>query len=114
MDGKILGERIVEARKARDLTQEHLAATIGIDRSALGLIEKGKRKVSAIELVDLAAALSTPLAWFVRDPLAAVISRRHRFLRYVLLGVNNHLVGTKGSSSHGFFPSARGCDYCGT
>ncbi|BBX37547.1 helix-turn-helix domain-containing protein [Mycolicibacterium mageritense DSM 44476 = CIP 104973] len=76
MDGKILGERIVEARKARDLTQEHLAATIGIDRSALGLIEKGKRKVSAIELVDLAAALSTPLAWFVRDPLAAVISRR--------------------------------------
>lgn len=76
MDGKTLGERIIEARKARDLTQEYLAATIGIDRSALGLIEKGRRKVSAIELVDLAAALTTPLAWFVREPVAAVISRR--------------------------------------
>lgn len=76
MDGTTLGGRIAEARKARDLTQEHLATSVGIDRSALGLIEKGKRKVSAVELVDLAAALDTPLAWFVREPVAAVISRR--------------------------------------
>ncbi|MGV0636026.1 XRE family transcriptional regulator [Mycolicibacillus trivialis] len=76
MDGKLLGERITEARKSLDLTQEHLANRVGIDRTALGLIEKGKRKVSAIELVDLAAALETPLAWFVRTPVPAVISRR--------------------------------------
>jgi transcriptional regulator with XRE-family HTH domain len=76
MDGKVLGERIAQARKGLDLTQEHLANLVGIDRSALGLIEKGRRKVSAVELVDLAAALDTPLAWFVRDPLPAVISRR--------------------------------------
>lgn len=76
MDGATLGTRIVEARKAAELTQEHLAAVVGIDRTALGLIEKGRRKVSAIELVDLAAALDTPLAWFVREPVAAVTSRR--------------------------------------
>jgi transcriptional regulator with XRE-family HTH domain/Zn-dependent peptidase ImmA (M78 family) len=76
MDGKTLGVRIAEARKALDLTQEHLANRVGIDRTALGLIENGKRKVSAVELVDLAAALDVPLAWFVRDALPAVASRR--------------------------------------
>jgi|SRR5271166_806423 len=76
MDGKALGARIAEARKALDLTQEHLANRVGIDRTALGLIENGKRKVSAVELVDLAAALDVPLAWFVRDPLPSVASRR--------------------------------------
>lgn len=76
MDGKAIGARIAEARKARDLTQEHLANQVGLDRTALGLIENGKRKVSAVELVDLAAALNIPLAWFVHDPLPAVVSRR--------------------------------------
>ena len=76
MDGKALGARIAEARKALNLTQEHLANRVGIDRTALGLIENGKRKVSAVELVDLAAALDIPLAWFVHDPLPAVVSRR--------------------------------------
>lgn len=76
MDGKLLGDRISDARKAADLTQEHLANRVGIDRTALGLIEKGKRKVSVTEMVDLAAALDVPLAWFVREPLPSVVSRR--------------------------------------
>ncbi len=76
MDASTLGERIAAARKELDLTQEHLAGRVGIERTALGRIEKGERKVSAIELVNLATALDTPLAWFVRDPLPAVVSRR--------------------------------------
>ncbi|MFI2233234.1 helix-turn-helix domain-containing protein [Nocardia testacea] len=76
MDGKVLGERIAAARKDRNLTQDHLANRVGIERTALGRIEKGERKLSAVELVDLAAALEIPLAWFVRDPLPAVVSRR--------------------------------------
>lgn len=76
MDGKVLGERIATIRKSLDLTQDHVANRVGIERTALGRIEKGERKVSAMELVDLAAALDTPLAWFVRDPLPAVVSRR--------------------------------------
>ncbi|MGW0007278.1 helix-turn-helix domain-containing protein [Nocardia grenadensis] len=76
MEGKVLGERIAAARKDRNLTQDHLASRVGIERTALGRIEKGERKVSAVELVDLAAVLEIPLAWFVRDPLPAVVGRR--------------------------------------
>lgn len=76
MDGRVLGERIAAARKGMELTQDHLAQRVGIERTALGRIENGERKVSAVELVELAAALDTPLAWFVRDPLPAVVSRR--------------------------------------
>ncbi len=76
MDGKVLGERIAQARGDLSITQEHLANRIGIERTALGRIEKGERKVSAVELVNLAAVLEVPLAWFVRDPLPAMVSRR--------------------------------------
>lgn len=76
MDGKLLGERIAQARGDLNITQEHLANRVGIERTALGRIEKGERKVSAVELVNLAAVLEVPLAWFVRDPLPAVVSRR--------------------------------------
>ncbi len=76
MDGKVLGERIAQARGDLNITQAHLANRVGIERTALGRIEKGERKVSAVELVNLAAALEVPLAWFVRDPLPAVVSRR--------------------------------------
>lgn len=76
MDGKVLGERIAQARGDLDVTQEHLANRVGLERTALGRIETGGRKVSAVELVNIAAALDVPLAWFVRDPLPAVVSRR--------------------------------------
>ncbi|MDN5854534.1 MAG: helix-turn-helix domain-containing protein [Actinomycetia bacterium] len=76
MDARTLGERIAAARRDLDLTQHHLASRAGLERTALGRIEAGERKVSAVELVDLANALDAPLAWFVRDPLPAVVSRR--------------------------------------
>uniref|UniRef100_UPI0012EDEAF7 helix-turn-helix transcriptional regulator n=1 Tax=Nocardia grenadensis TaxID=931537 RepID=UPI0012EDEAF7 len=44
MDGKVLGERIAAARKDRNLTQDHLASRVGIERTALGRIEMGERK----------------------------------------------------------------------
>ncbi|UGT64807.1 helix-turn-helix domain-containing protein [Nocardia asteroides] len=76
MDGKVLGARIAAARTSLELTQDNLANRAGIERTALVRIEKGERKVSAVELISLAAVLETPLAWFVRDPLPAVVSRR--------------------------------------
>ncbi|WP_067653994.1 helix-turn-helix domain-containing protein [Nocardia harenae] len=76
MDGKALGARIAAARTSLELTQDNLANRAGIERTALVRIEKGERKVSAVELVSLAAVLETPLAWFVRDPLPTVVSRR--------------------------------------
>ncbi|WP_186626569.1 helix-turn-helix domain-containing protein [Rhodococcus sp. BP22] len=76
MDTKTLGGRIKQAREDLNFTQDHLANRAGIDRTALTRIEKGDRKVSAVELVKLADVLATPLAWFVRDPLPMVVSRR--------------------------------------
>lgn len=76
MDAKTLGGRIKLAREDLDFSQDHLAKRAGIDRTALIRIEKGDRKVSAVELVRLADILATPLAWFVRDPLPMVVSRR--------------------------------------
>ena len=76
MDHATLGHRVAQAREALGVTQSRLAEMIGIERSALSRAEKGERKLAMTKMVDIAAALGRPLAFFVRDPLPAVISRR--------------------------------------
>jgi transcriptional regulator with XRE-family HTH domain len=71
-----LGERIAQARGEADVTQTDLAATVRLDRTALAKIEAGTRKVSATELVAIAAALDRPIDWFVSESPASVVSRR--------------------------------------
>lgn len=71
-----LGRRIAEARAEAGVTQADLAATIGLERTALVRIESGERRVSAIELVAIAGALDRPVDWFFTEPPVAVISRR--------------------------------------
>lgn len=71
-----LGRRIAEARTESGMTQAGLAASIGLERTALVRIESGERKVSATELVALGEALGRPVDWFFADSPAAVISRR--------------------------------------
>jgi len=44
------GQRMQEARRSLNLTQEYVAKRLGISRSALSKIERGKRKVSSTEL----------------------------------------------------------------
>lgn len=46
-----LGERILEIRKEKSLSQEKLALKANIDRAYMHLIEKGKTNVS-IELIE--------------------------------------------------------------
>jgi transcriptional regulator with XRE-family HTH domain/Zn-dependent peptidase ImmA (M78 family) len=71
-----LGERVREARLALGLSQDALAARLGIDRSAIARIEGGQRQVSALELMRLSETLEVPLSHFVSRPPAAVTSRR--------------------------------------
>lgn len=52
-----LGQRLVELRKAKGLSQDELAKQIGIARSALTLVELGKRSLDAFELYRLSAVL---------------------------------------------------------
>jgi Zn-dependent peptidase ImmA (M78 family) len=58
------------------MTQVELAASVGLDRTALVKVEAGTRKVSATELVSIAHALSRPVDWFFAESPAAVVSRR--------------------------------------
>ena len=51
---KILGERIREMRKAKNLTQEDLAYESDIDRSYIGGVERGERNLSFDKLCQIA------------------------------------------------------------
>lgn len=58
------------------MTQAGLAEAVGLDRTAIAKLEAGARKVSATELVAIAAAVDRPIDWFVTESPPAVISRR--------------------------------------
>lgn len=47
---RAIGERLRKAREYLELKQEEAADAIGISRSALSLVENGRRKVDAVEL----------------------------------------------------------------
>lgn len=49
-----LGEKLRVAREYLDLSQEEAANAVGMPRSALSLIENGRRKVDAVELESFA------------------------------------------------------------
>lgn len=70
-----VGERVRECRIAADLSQEQLAAVLNLDRTMIAKIERGIRRVDALELSKLAAALDVPLAYFLSPP-PLVVSRR--------------------------------------
>ena len=60
---------IREWRKFRDLTQEQLADRMGIARSYVSHVEKGKRRYDQIFLEAAALALNcTPADLIMRDP----------------------------------------------
>lgn len=65
LDPRQLGERIRDARKARGFTQEEVSSQLGLFRTTLVAIEKGDRKVTPRELIDLAKILGRPLSDFV-------------------------------------------------
>jgi Zn-dependent peptidase ImmA (M78 family)/DNA-binding XRE family transcriptional regulator len=71
-----LGRRIADARAESGMTQASLAASTGLERTALVRIESGERKVSATELVAIATALDRPVDWFFSESPAAIVSRR--------------------------------------
>lgn len=48
---------LVEARKAKGLTQADLAAALGKPQSFVAKYENGERRIDVVEFVDIAAAL---------------------------------------------------------
>ena len=58
---KEIGKRIVAARKARNMSQEQLAAVSDIDRSHIGFIEQGRRKPTIATLFKIGKSLHLSL-----------------------------------------------------
>ncbi|MUL76450.1 ImmA/IrrE family metallo-endopeptidase [Mycolicibacterium sp. CBMA 226] len=75
-DSKELGDRIREARKRADLSQEELGGSVRLDRTVINKIESGVRKVTALELADIATALGVRMSIFFEQPVPALVSHR--------------------------------------
>jgi len=65
LDPRVLGERLKDARKARGLTQEAVASRLGILRTTLVAIEKGKRRVTPGELIEMVKMFGRSLSEMV-------------------------------------------------
>ncbi|MEU0884815.1 XRE family transcriptional regulator [Lentzea sp. NPDC005914] len=74
-DWNQVGERVRDARIGAGLSQAELGAALSLDRTMIAKIEAGTRKVDALELTKLAAALGVPLDYFLHSA-PAVLSRR--------------------------------------
>lgn len=65
LDPRQLGERLKDSRKARGLTQEAVATKLGILRTTLVAMEKGDRRVTPGELIQMAKMFGRPVSEFV-------------------------------------------------
>lgn len=72
IDPAVLGERLAAARRARRLTQQQSAETLGVARTTVVAIEKGERRPRVGELITLARLYGRPVGELVReDPATA-------------------------------------------
>lgn len=60
-----IGRRIREARERRGLSQQSVADTLGIPRTAVTNVEAGIRNISTLELTRLALLLNQPASMFL-------------------------------------------------
>ncbi|MFY1586911.1 helix-turn-helix domain-containing protein [Micromonospora sp. WMMD734] len=76
IDARTLGERIRDARKRAGLSQEDLGHAVGIERTVMNKIESGIRKVTALELADIAGAIGVRMSTFFEEPVPALVAHR--------------------------------------
>ena len=62
-----LGRRIKEKRTELGLSQEKFALSIGMDRTYLASVEKGKRNISIINIEKIAKGLNISLSELFQD-----------------------------------------------
>ncbi|MCI4591195.1 helix-turn-helix domain-containing protein [Sphingobium sp. BYY-5] len=73
----LLQSLLVEARKAKGLTQAELATALGKPQSFVAKYENGERRIDVVEFVDITAVLGVSTADLLAriEPVAAM-SRR--------------------------------------
>lgn len=64
---RALGERLREAREYLGLSQQEVADLLKLSRPAVTQMEAGKRKVSTLELRELARLYRRPYDWLVGE-----------------------------------------------
>jgi transcriptional regulator with XRE-family HTH domain len=62
-----MGARLREAREFLGLSQEVVADALGVPRASMSAMETGRRKVSSLELRDLARLYKRPMEFFYSD-----------------------------------------------
>lgn len=70
-----IGERVRDSRTCEGLSQQDLADRVGLERSMISKLEKGMRRVDAMELTAIARALGYSVTHFL-SPTPEVVSRR--------------------------------------
>ena len=63
--GAYVAGRVRELRLAHAITQEELAAVLGVKRESMSRYESGERAITIALLLDIAAALRQPLSAFL-------------------------------------------------
>lgn len=76
VDEATLGARVRAARERAGLRQGELAGLVHLDRTVVNKIENGTRKVTALELSDIASALGVRMSSFFSEPTPALVSHR--------------------------------------
>ena len=62
-----MGVRLRQAREFLGLSQETVAETLSVPRASVSAMESGRRKVSSLELRDLARLYKRPIEYFYND-----------------------------------------------
>jgi transcriptional regulator with XRE-family HTH domain len=66
-----LGQKLKECREYLGLSQEDVAAHLGVPRTAISQLERGNRKVDALELQTLARLYQRPLEYLTGEDAEA-------------------------------------------
>ncbi len=72
IDPRVLGQRLQEARKACNLTQQDVAESLSVARTTITALEKGERRPRPGELIQMARLYGRPVSDFVgsKEPIA--------------------------------------------
>ena len=60
----IIGAKLKAAREYLKISQEEAANVVDIPRSAISLVESGRRKIDMVELMSLAKLYQRPVTYF--------------------------------------------------
>ena len=74
-DWPLVGEQVRQARLSLGISQQDLAAMVGLDRTMLAKVEAGSRRLDGMELARLSRALRVSMEYLIQPP-PAVLSRR--------------------------------------